>query len=124
MAAMPEAGQARPRRKRGEHGAGASHVTARLETRGPEETMLMEAVVAQGNMARAYARVMQNKGAAGTDRMDVGMLKPYLQEHWQGIKDSLLNGTYRPQPVRKVEIPKPGGGTRMLGIPTVVDRLM
>jgi RNA-directed DNA polymerase len=123
---MPEASQARPRRRRGEHGVGAPNVTARHDPGDPEVVvMLMEAVVAQENMARAYARVMQNKGAAGTDRMDVGMLKPYLQGHWQGIKDSLLKGTYRPHPVRKVEIPKPGGGgMRMLGIPTVVDRLI
>jgi RNA-directed DNA polymerase len=112
------------RRKRGEHGAGASNVTTRGEISSPEGEALMEAVVARENMARAYARVMQNKGAAGVDGMEVGELKPYLQEHWEGIKKGLLEGSYRPQAVREVEIPKSGGGKRMLGIPTVVDRLI
>ena len=124
MAEMPEAGQGGTRRKRGEHGAGASNVTARREHRSPEQVVLMEAVVARENMARAYARVMQNKGAAGVDGMGVGALKPYLQEHWACIKEDLLKGQYSPQAVRKVEIPKPGGGMRMLGIPTVSDRLI
>jgi len=84
----------------------------------------MEAVVARENMARAYARVMQNKGAAGIDGMEVGALKPYLQKHWACVKEDLLKAQYTPQAVRKVEIPKPGGGKRMLGIPTVLDRLI
>jgi RNA-directed DNA polymerase len=112
------------RRKWARHDAGASNVTAREERPGPEGERLMEAVVARENMARAYARVVQNKGAGGVDGMEVGELKPYLQDHWDGIKKELLEGKYRPQAVRKVEIPKPGGGTRMLGIPTVVDRLI
>jgi retron-type reverse transcriptase len=85
---------------------------------------LMEAVVARENMARALARVVQKKGAAGVDGMEVGELMPYLQGYWDGIKKELLEGKHRPQAVRKVEIPKPGGGIRMLGIPTVVDRLI
>jgi RNA-directed DNA polymerase len=84
----------------------------------------MEAVVARENLLDAYARVMSNKGAAGVDEMTVEELKPYLQEHWAQIKESLLNGTYQPQAVRCVEIPKPSGGVRQLGIPTVVDRLI
>ena len=112
------------RRKRDERSAGASNVTAREEQSSPEGKVLMEAVVARENMARAYARVMQNKGTGGVDTMEVEELKPFLQDHWEGIKKELLAGSFRPQAVRKVEIPKPGGGTRMLGIPTVVDRLI
>lgn len=85
---------------------------------------LMSAVLARGNMLRAYDRVRRNKGAPGVDGMTVDALKPYLQRHWPQIKQLLLDGRYRPQPVRKVEIPKPGGGVRMLGIPSVLDRLI
>lgn len=84
----------------------------------------MEGVVARENLLRAYSQVMSNKGAAGVDAMTVEQLKPYLQAHWVQIKEALLKGTYQPQPVRCVEIPKPGGGMRQLGIPTVVDRLI
>jgi len=84
----------------------------------------MEAVVARENLLEAYARVMSNKGAAGVDEMPVERLKPYLQEHWAQIKAELLKGAYQPQAVRCVEIPKPNGGVRQLGIPTVVDRLI
>ncbi|ANG65000.1 group II intron reverse transcriptase/maturase [Marinobacterium aestuarii] len=85
---------------------------------------LMSAVLARGNMLRAFDRVRRNKGAPGVDGMTVAALKPYLQRHWPQIKQLLLDGRYRPQPVRKVEIPKPGGGVRMLGIPSVLDRLI
>lgn len=85
----------------------------------------MEAVVEKENMQRAYKRVVSNKGAAGVDEMSVAELAPYLREHWPKIKEELLSGTYKPQPVRGVDIPKPGKkGTRRLGIPTVVDRLI
>lgn len=84
----------------------------------------MEAVVARENLLDAYSRVMRNKGAAGVDEMPVEQLLPYLQEHWAQIKESLLDGTYEPQAARCVEIPKPNGGVRQLGIPTVVDRLI
>jgi RNA-directed DNA polymerase len=85
----------------------------------------MEAVVEKGNMQRAYKRVVANKGSAGIDKMTVTQLAPYLREQWPAIKEKLLNGTYKPQPVRGVDIPKPGKkGTRRLGIPTVVDRLI
>jgi RNA-directed DNA polymerase len=124
MTEKSEADRSGARRKWARHDAGASNVTAGGERPGPEGGILMEAVVARENMTRAYARVMQNKGAAGVDGMEVGELKPYLRDHWDGIKKELLEGKYRPQAVRKVEIPKPGGGRRMLGIPTVVDRLI
>jgi retron-type reverse transcriptase len=84
----------------------------------------MEEIVSRVNMMAAYRRVMANKGAAGIDRMTVEQLQPYLKEHWPRIKEELLEGRYRPQLVRGVEIPKPGGGMRQLGIPTVVDRLI
>jgi RNA-directed DNA polymerase len=85
---------------------------------------LMEAVVERGNMFAAWERVKANKGAAGVDGMSVAALLPYLQEHWPQIKEELLAGRYEPSPVRLVEIPKPGGGLRPLGIPTVLDRLI
>ena len=85
----------------------------------------MEAVVERENMKLALARVEQNRGAAGVDKMTVEQLRAYLREHWLRIKEELLADDYQPQPVLKVEIPKPGGkGMRILGIPTVVDRLI
>lgn len=119
--AMSEGSGRKPR----EYGAGAANVTACSELSWTEvSTRLMEEVVSRGNMIAAYQRVVRNKGAAGIDGMPVGDLKAYLQEQWPRIKEELLEGTYQPQPVRKVEIPKPGGGVRMLGIPTVLDRLI
>jgi RNA-directed DNA polymerase len=104
---------------------GASSGTARRENFCPGTLDLMEAVVERENMLRAFRRVVGNQGAAGVDAMGVDELKPYLQTHWQRIKEELLAGSYHPQPVRRVEIPKPGGrGTRKLGVPTVVDRLI
>ena len=85
----------------------------------------MEEVVCRENMLAAYQRVVSNQGAAGVDGMTVDELMPMLRERWQAIRDGLLNDTYPPAPVLKVEIPKPGGaGMRMLGIPTVLDRLI
>jgi RNA-directed DNA polymerase len=83
---------------------------------------LMEEVVTDENCALALAAVKRNKGAAGIDRMTTKELESHLQAHWEKIRAKLLAGTYVPSPVRRVEIPKPGGGTRMLGIPTVQDR--
>jgi RNA-directed DNA polymerase len=85
---------------------------------------LMEQVVSQTNMERAYHGVVGNKGSAGIDKMRVEDLKPYLQHEWQRIKQSLLTDKYQPQPVKSVKIPKPDGGERELGIPTVIDRLI
>jgi len=76
-------------------------------------------------MWKALKQVERNKGAAGVDNMTVEQLRAYLREHWLRIKEELLAGSYQPQPIRKVEIPKPGSqGMRMLGIPTVIDRLI
>ncbi len=85
---------------------------------------LMEAVVAEENCKLALEAVVRNQGAAGIDRMTTAELEPHLQAHWWILKDKLLKGSYVPTPVRRVEIPKPSGGTRMLGIPTVQDRFI
>lgn len=87
-------------------------------------TDVMSAVLERPNMQRAYARVLCNKGAPGVDGMKVGDSKDYLKAYWPTHKQELLEGTYQPKPVRKVVIPKPGGGTRQLGIPTVLDRFI
>ncbi len=84
----------------------------------------MEAIVERDNLRKALAQVKRNKGAAGVDGMSVGALGPYLKEHWPTIRAQLLDGTYKPQPVRRVEIPKASGGKRPLGIPTVLDRFI
>ena len=83
---------------------------------------LMEAAVAEENCRQALKAVTRNQGAAGMDRMTTEELEPHLQANWGILKDKLLKGTYVPAPVRRVEIPKPSGGTRTLGIPTVQDR--
>lgn len=85
---------------------------------------LMAQVISKENMSLAYKRVVSNKGAAGVDGMEVEQLGSYLKAQWGRIKEQLEKGTYYPKPVRKVEIPKPGGGKRMLGIPTALDRLI
>jgi RNA-directed DNA polymerase len=85
---------------------------------------LMEEVCGRENCKRALARVKANKGSAGVDGMTVEQLPEHLKQHWPAIREQLLSGTYRPQPVRRVEIPKPGGGMRKLGIPTVLDRFV
>jgi RNA-directed DNA polymerase len=84
----------------------------------------MEAAVERENLKKALAQVKRNKGAPGLDGMTVNELAPYLKEHWPTIRAQLLEGTYKPQPVRRVEIPKATGGTRPLGIPTVLDRFI
>jgi RNA-directed DNA polymerase len=84
----------------------------------------MEAVLERENLRQALARVKRNKGAAGIDGMSVVDLPAYLNDNWPAIRTRLLEGSYRPQPVRRVEIPKATGGIRPLGIPTVLDRLI
>jgi RNA-directed DNA polymerase len=87
-------------------------------------TERMEARCDPENIHSAYRQVLANKGAAGVDGMTVHQLRDYLRAHWPGMREQLLNGTYKPMPVRRVEIPKPDGGVRKLGIPTVLDRLI
>ncbi len=84
----------------------------------------MEQVVDRANLQRAYQRVKHNNGAAGIDGLAVSGLADRVRQHWPTIKAKLLEGTYQPQPVRRVTIPKPNGGERALGIPTVLDRLI
>ena len=85
---------------------------------------MLEYILTPDNLNRAYKQVKANKGSGGIDRMEVEQLLPYLREHKEEITESLLGGSYRPNPVRRVEIPKEGGKTRQLGIPTVVDRVI
>ncbi|HCD7570219.1 TPA: group II intron reverse transcriptase/maturase, partial [Pseudomonas aeruginosa] len=86
-----------------------------------EPDMLMERVLAPANLKRAYQRVVSNKGAPGADGLPVAALAGYVKQYWPTLKARLLAGEYHPQVVRAVEIPKPQGGTRQLGIPSVVD---
>jgi len=85
---------------------------------------LIEEVCQRGNLVRAWKRVQGNGGSPGIDGMRVEELTDYLREHWGTIREQLQRGTYKPQPVKRVEIPKPSGGKRKLGIPTVVDRFI
>ena len=99
--------------------------TARGEPGGDEALTLIEQVVRRENLVAAHARVVRNGGAPGVDGMTVDDLMPYCRQHWARLREQLLSGTYVPQPVRRVEIPKPDGkGVRMLGIPTVLDRFI
>jgi len=121
-------------RKPTESALGAEGVTAtdgqtkaearRLATRASLMRSVMEAVVDRTNLLAAYQRVVSNKGAAGVDGLPVEELKPWLQQYWPSVRAALLDGSYMPSPIRKVEIPKPNGGVRTLGIPTVLDRLI
>ena len=110
-------------RSAGAEGTEARAAKTEVESRaavGPS----MEAIVERDNLRKALAQVKRNKGAPGIDGMSVDDLAPYLKERWPAIRAQLLDGTYQPQPVRRVEIPKASGGTRPLGIPTVLDRLI
>jgi group II intron reverse transcriptase/maturase len=105
-------------------GSGAESRTAAVGLPKPEALRLMEAVVERSNLFSAYERVVKNQGAPGVDRLSVSEFKPWLQQHWVRVRQDLLMGVYQPEAVRKVEIPKPQGGVRTLGIPTVLDRLI
>jgi RNA-directed DNA polymerase len=89
-----------------------------------EDEQIMERVVEKDNLLRALKQVKRNGGSPGTDGMTVEELGPYLKVHWPRLKEALLEGSYGPQPVKRVEIRKPGGGVRKLGVPTVVDRFI
>src|SRR5271168_1529916 len=103
---------------------GTEPSTAKQQHESPADTeRLMEEACERENCRQALRRVKANKGAPGVDGMNVRELEAHLKQHWPAIRDQLLSGTYRPQPVRRVEIDKPdGGGVRKLGIPTVLDR--
>jgi RNA-directed DNA polymerase len=111
-------------REAGRAGTESSEATNGLES--PASTdRLIEEVCERENLKEALRRVKANKGSAGVDGMTVGRLGDHLKQHWPAIREQLLNGTYEPKPVRRVEIPKPdGGGVRKLGIPTVLDRFI
>ncbi len=100
-----------------------TEVTTRLRTKA-ESSGLMEAVCERGNLKLAYQRVVENKGAAFVDGIGVAAFKDHLKRHWPTIKAKVLAGSYMPSPVRRVDIPKPEGGVRTLGIPTLTDRLI
>jgi RNA-directed DNA polymerase len=88
------------------------------------DKQLMEEVVARANLQAALRQVRSNRGSAGVDGMTVDELPAYLRRHWPQIREQLLTGQYQPQPIKRVEIPKPEGGVRKLGIPTVLDRFL
>jgi RNA-directed DNA polymerase len=106
-------------------GQGTEALAAKHDTESPTSTeRLMEEVCDRANLMRALRRVQSNGGSAGVDGMTVKQLPAHLAKHWPEIREKLLAGTYAPQPVRRVEIPKPGGDKRKLGIPTVTDRFI
>jgi RNA-directed DNA polymerase len=108
--------------------AGREGTESPTAKRGPESpatgASLMEEVCERENLEEAWHRVRSNQGSPGVDGRTIDETRDYLREHWPTIREQLLNGTYRPQPVRRVEIAKPDGGVRKLGIPTAVDRLI
>ena len=119
VAAAGGAGQ-KPRTNRGGAELGAA-TSGRTKS---EDHKLMEEVVERSNLKLAYQRVVENKGAPGVDDVIGTEFKDWLKMHWPSVKTALLEGRYLPRPVRRVDIPKPSGGMRTLGVPTVVDRLI
>jgi RNA-directed DNA polymerase len=104
---------------------GTESLTAKRACKSPAiPEQVMEEACGRENLLRALQRVKSNKGSPGIDGMTVGELPGYLKQHWPAIREQLLRGTYQPQPVRRVEIPKPDGGVRQLGIPMVLDRFI
>lgn len=104
-------------------GGKVCQVTAAFERTEPVKTAMMEEVARRENTIRALKRVCANKGGPGVDGMTVDELKGYLKIHWPDIREKLLQGEYKPQPVKQVLLPKPGG-TRKLGVPSVLDRFI
>ncbi len=122
MLAFPEEGRGEAPRASGE---GTERPGARRPSESPASgERLMEEVCEPRNVKRALKRVCRNRGSPGVDGMTVEELPGFLQEHWPIIREQLLGSTYRPQPVKRAEIRKPGGGVRKLGIPTVLDRFI
>ena len=107
-------------------GGGSETPTAKRmsESLATNHEQLMEEVCERENCLQAYKRVKANRGSSGIDGMTVEQLSEHLKAHWPAIREQLLSGTYKPQPVKRVEIPKPDGGVRQLGIPTVLDRMV
>jgi RNA-directed DNA polymerase len=100
------------------------HVLAGQGSEGLGRSDLLTQALARGNMVLAWKRVRANRGSAGVDGLTIEATSEYLKTHWLGIREDLQTGRYRPRPVRRVQIPKSGGGMRELGIPTVIDRLI
>lgn len=94
------------------------------EEKGQDGADLLERILSRDNLNRAYKRVRANKGTPGIDGMTVEEAKPWLREHREELLETIRQGKCKPQPVRRKEIPKPDGGVRKLGIPTVVDRII
>ena len=124
MAEMPEPGAERQGRNPEDTTTGASSVATNKGNPSRPIAVTMEEVVEAANMREAYHKVVGNHGAPGIDGMSVEALGDHLRNHWPRIKEELLGDRYRPANVRAVEIPKPNGGTRLLGIPTVLDRMI
>ena len=110
----------------GEAAPGDGRDEARLARHGKDDSGqdLLAQVLSKANMATAWKRVTANRGSAGVDGLSVAQTAEYLKTHWPRVREELRTGCYRPQPVRRVQIPKAGGGLRELGIPTVTDRLI
>jgi group II intron reverse transcriptase/maturase len=108
----------------GERSGEAPSATQGHERSGLDSLQLMERIVEGGNLRRALKRVQQNEGSPGVDGLTVEELPAFLKRHWSAIREQLLTGRYQPSVVKRVEIPKPGGGMRGLGIPTVLDRFI
>lgn len=103
---------------------GTELIAAGRSSQSPANAQLLELILSSGNMRRALRRVKSNHGSPGVDGLTVEELPAYLRDHWEEIRREVLEGRYTPSPVKRVEIPKPNGGVRKLGIPTVVDRLL
>jgi RNA-directed DNA polymerase len=116
LASEPKGGGATPVGGR----QGTEPIVAKPTTESPAcAEQLMEEVCDRGNLERAWKRVRSNKGSPGVDGMTIDGAKDYLRKHWPDIRSQLLEGIYQPLPVKRVEIPKPDGGVRKLGVPTV-----
>jgi RNA-directed DNA polymerase len=120
----PKAPSESSARKAQGSGAGASNTLVTRDLHPPKSMDLMSAVIERENMLKATKQVIGNGGAAGVDRMSVEDLHSYLRSEWPRIRQELVEDRYEPQPVLRVEIPKPGGGQRKLGIPTALDRVI
>ena len=119
-----DTGEARKRWSRGRQLSPAEKPERRKPVASVLAEGLIEAMVSGKNADAACRKVEANKGSAGVDGMRTDELRPYLEKHWKRLRQTLLDGKYRPKPVRRVEIPKPDGGVRELGIPTVIDRFI
>lgn len=108
----------------GMHGVPSISLASPKETSSADSDNLMERILSRENMFMALKRVEKNKGSHGVDGMKVDELRPFLKQNWIPIKENILKGKYKPKSVRRIEIPKPDGGIRLLGIPTVLDRLI